>query len=476
MASGRSMNRIAVIGAGWAGLSAALALHQGGQAVHLFDAARTPGGRARRVASAPLSCDLDNGQHILLGAYTATLAQMQMLGLDPDRLFHRERLALRTADGSFRLRAARLPAPLHLLSGILCARGPGLAERLALIRIVNRLQRHRWQTPPDLTVLDWLQQGGQTAGMLRQFWQPLCLAALNTPPEQASAQLFANVLRDSLGGRASASDILIPATDLSRLWPERVIELLQGQPSATQYTAGPKAGDRRPDGSAVYLGRAVKTLQSLDEKVLVDGQPYDHVIVATNTPSAHRLLAQLPPCAAGHQLLSMLTAFEFIPIATLTLRLAKPWGLSHPMFLLRDDPVRLRFGQWLFDRSALTLQSGPAADAGQPSRRDGQNLVHVVISDARAMQHSNPDQSIAAIIAQLQEQAGQHVPMPAVTGHHLIVEKRATFKAAPGLARPTNQTPWSSVWLAGDWTDTGYPGVLEGAVLSGQQAAALALG
>ncbi len=434
---------IAVVGGGWAGLSAAVRLRQYGCSVVVFEAARTLGGRARRVSSSTLNTRIDNGQHILLGAYTETLALMQELGLNVQDLFLRERLQLHSADDSFSLRAGALPAPLHLLGAILSARGLGLMERLRIIAITTRLRRQGWKVDDGMTVAQWLAQGRQSPRAIQLFWQPLCLAALNTPMDAACAQLFARVLQDSLGGPAHASDVLIPRVDLSQLWPDQV----------AQY---------RPDGTsgelAVRPGCAVRKLQAWSSHVDVDGSPFDAVVVAGNAPATHRLLQQLDPCESGTDYLSTLSAFQYLPIATLTLQLERSWNRTRPMLLLKDFPERMQYGQWLFDRSA----SGPA---------DSQCLLNIVISDARAFMEHSRAKVIAATIDQVREQSGREADMPGVRNHEVIIEKRATFAAVPGLRRPSNSTPWPRIWVAGDWTDTGYPAVLEGAVRSGKEAA-----
>ena len=424
--------KVAVIGAGWAGLSAAVALRRSGHAVHVFEASRTAGGRARRAENRIPGLPLDNGQHILLGAYTRTLALMQELKQSPEKLLRRIPLDLRSADGRFRLRAAPLPAPLHLVAGLARASGLSIAERFGLARSIARLRLAGWHTSPGLSVSQWLDANRQSGHARSVFWRPLCLAALNTPPEEACAQLFARVLRDSVGSDARACDILVPSTDLSSLWPDRAVALLKDQ-------------------GGVRLGHAVRSLSSGSDGVLVDGLRHDAAIVACNTPSAHRLLGQLTSTPGSAQYLDSLAAFDFIPIATLTLQLRRPWPAPAAMLLLWDAPERLEYGQWLFV--------------------DG-TLAHVVISDARSLQEQDPKRVVDAIVGQLQRQAGQ--ALPEIVEHHLIVEKRATFRARPGLARPANATPWPRIWVAGDWTDTGYPGVLEGAVRSGEQAAWLA--
>ncbi|HUG59801.1 MAG TPA: hydroxysqualene dehydroxylase HpnE [Candidimonas sp.] len=442
---------IAVIGGGWAGLSAAVRLRQHGASVTVFEAARTLGGRARRVQSPSLNTSIDNGQHILLGAYTETQALMQELGLDSNALLYREPLAVEAADGSFALRTARLPAPLHLLGAIIGTRGLNVAERWRLITLIQGLKRRNWRTQPEQTVAQWLEHGRQSAHAISLFWQPLCLAALNTPIHQACAQLFARVLQDSLGGPKTACDVLIPRVDLSQLWPEHVEAYA---PSDT------------PGSLSLRCGHAVRQLTGGRSQVELDSVAYDAVVVAGNAPAAYRLLQQLSPTESGARYLAMLSAFEYIPIATLTLQLESAWKLPQPMLLLKEDPARLWFGQWLFDRSAFMRGETPSDTGGNTG-----GLLNIVISDARTlMSHPQPE-AIAAVIAQVQEQGRRFGTMPRVVGHEMIIEKRATFAAVPGLMRPSNRTPWPRVWVAGDWTDTDYPAVLEGAVRSGRDAA-----
>lgn len=434
---------IAVVGGGWAGLSAAIRLREYGFSVTVFEASRTLGGRARRVRSASITAPIDNGQHILLGAYTETLSLMQDLGLDTTALFLRERLSLQSADGRFALRTSPIPAPLHLLGAILLARGLSVAERLRIVNITTRLRLRKWKLDQGLTVAQWLRQGRQSPHAVQMFWQPLCLAALNTPIDSASAQLFARVLQDSLGGPDHACDVLIPRVDLSELWPDHV----------EQYKPNNSPGE-----ICVHRGRAVRQLQESTSKIVLDGSTFDAVVVACNAPAAHRLLQQLSPCEPGMEYLSLLDAFEFLPIATITLELERPWKLAQPMLLLRDYPERMQYGQWLFDRS----NGGPLAS---------QCLLNVVVSDARALMNQSRADVIAATLEQIREQCRHAQAMPKVLNHEIIIEKRATFAAVPGLKRPANTTPWPRVWVAGDWTDTAYPAVLEGAVRSGKQAA-----
>jgi squalene-associated FAD-dependent desaturase len=432
---------LGIVGGGWAGLSAAVALHRQGHKVTVFEAARTLGGRARSVRSQRRGATLDNGQHILLGAYTETLALLQELGLAPESRLFRQPFSLQSADGHFALKAAAWPAPWHLLGALISARGLSIGERFRLIAIIRALQRRQWQTPAGLTVAQWLEQGRQSNRIVRYFWRPLCLAALNTPIDQACARLFSHVLRDSLGGPATAADILIPRTDLSALWIDHL----------------PKEIDIR-------RGTAIKRLASDGYRVELNGESFDAAVLAGNAYAVGRLLNDLPESSAGAAYRAALSAFDYLPIATLTLELEQPWRLPCPMLMLQDSPVQGQFGQWLFDRSVFM-------NVDHAGRRDAS--LTVVISDARALLGQPEEWLVENIVMQIRQQTLRFSSMPGVLGHELIIEKRATFAAVPGLQRPSNHTPWPRVWAAGDWTDTGYPAVLEGAVRSGRNAAAL---
>lgn len=453
---------IAIVGGGWAGLSAAVTAVRQGHSVRLFESAGILGGRARSVHAPALEADIDNGQHILLGAYTATLTLMRDLGLDPDTLFTRLPLSVKSADGTLAMRALPgLPAPLHIAAGLLAAKGLSRKEKLAALRAMNQLRRNGWQTPRDATVQEWLALSLQPPRLQELLWGPLCIATMNTPVKQACAQLFAHVLRDSLGASArSASEMLIPRQTLSELWPARAEELalsgaLSDKPGAkleilrSTTIRWLRHADSTSTGDSAVSGKAAQQW-SLNDRP----ESYDAVLLCGNTPSTARLLATLPPQAGSDAFLADLRAFEHAPIATLTLELKQPLKLSAPMLLLRENRQRGHFGQWLFQGQDPT-----------------QRLLHIVVSDADALLQRERSEAVAGMIEQLQEQLRGSQTLPDVVRHALIVEKRATFLAVPGLKRPGHRTPWEGVWVAGDWTNTAYPGVLEGAVRSGHDAA-----
>lgn len=445
MADQAVKQRYAVIGAGWAGCAAAMELARAGHAVTVFEAARTLGGRARRVERE--NTLLDNGQHILLGAYTETLRLIKLAGQDPGEPILTLPLQMRyPADsGGMDFIAPRLPAPLHLAWALLRAKGLLRADKLALMRFSTAMRWMGWQLYNDCTVSELLQRFDQTERLNRLMWYPLCLAALNTPPERASARVFINVLRDSLGAsRRRASDMLIPKADLSSLLPD----------AAARYV--------ERHGGTVRTGAKVDTLQALSDGCwqLDETGTYDAVIVATSSVQAASLLQGLHD-ARLDEAIGRMQAFTPEAISTCYLQYDASVRLDLPFYALVDAPERQHWGQFVFDRGQLD------------SNQAGLLAVVISASSAAAEQGHGPlTQAIAAQLAQVLQRP--ELAQPAWT--QLITEKRATFACTPDLARPGNASGVPGLLLAGDYTANDdrtqdYPATIEAAVRSGVAAA-----
>lgn len=424
--------KIAVVGAGWAGLAAASQLHRQGRDVHVFEAAAEPGGRARPVQLPALGLTTDNGQHLLLGAYQATFALMRSVGIEPEQVCHVRPLKLQSADQRLRLGFWPLPAPLHRL-GVLFGSG-GLGGWRGLLHLARVLQAARpSDIPVDLTAADWLLGLGCPPALMRRLWAPLCLAATNTPLEETEARLWAQVLHDSLAAGPDASRLYIPHGTLDTLWPQAVRDRL---------------------GARLQRRRIQEIQPTPQGGWQLAGQSYDRLILAVPPVQARALLQSLPD---ANMFLDTWPQWRHAAIGTLSLRLSTPWDSGLSLALLWDDPARNAWGQWLFDRSASATA---AAD---------RTLVHIVIGRAERYAAASPEQLLDGVLEQIRRQAPK--PLPTIDRWALITEKRATFDVSPGLRRPGMLTPWSGLLLAGDWTDTGYPAVLEGAVRSGLRAA-----
>ena len=427
---------VAVIGAGWAGCAAAVELTRRGAKVFLLEASRTMGGRARRVEHQGTL--LDNGQHILLGAYSDTLHLMQTVGLRPSEALLRLPLQMRypVNSGGMDLRAPRLPAPFHMAWAVLSAKGLTVADKLALARFSSAARWMQWQLNADCTVTEMLERFDQTERLVRLMWRPLCIAALNTPPERASAVVFLNVLRDSLGARRNASDMLIPRRDLSSLFPDAAVSYVEHH------------------GGSVHAGTQVRALSRTEKgwRVHADNrdQDIDAVVIATPSAQASTLLMDLIPAVADS------LQFTYEPITTCYLQYAPALRLPAVFYALQDDPEKHRWAQFIFDRGQL--------DASQSG------LMAVVISaSSEAIADGNE-----ALLAELVLQIAADLDMPALLNpqwHRIISEKRATFSCTPNLQRPANDTGLKGLFLAGDYTASDYPATLEGAVRSGREAA-----
>jgi hydroxysqualene dehydroxylase len=391
--------RVAIVGAGYAGMAAAVTLAERGVPVTVFESGPVPGGRARRVKTE--GRELDNGQHILIGAYTELLRLMRLVGVPASALL-RLPLDLRYADG-FRLRGA--------FDLLFSSRIP-LRERIDAVRFFIALKQQSFRLPADISVTALLERHRQNGVLGHYVWRPLCVSALNTPPEQASAQVFATVLRDSIAGPAGASDFLLPKVDLSRLFPEPASEYLSRH------------------GGELRGNTLVRDLAALQTE-------FAAVIVAVGP---HQLKALLPELAPDYQ---------YQPIYTCYLQYAEDVALGPAMLGFSDGIL-----QWAFDRAALTGERG---------------LIACVIS-AQGDHQQMTQEELAATCHRELKAAIRGLPDPLWS--RVIAEKRATIACVPQVEKPDFRANGKSLFLAGDYLDPDYPPTLEAAVRSGIRAAA----
>jgi squalene-associated FAD-dependent desaturase len=427
--------KLAIIGAGWAGLAGAVTAVCAGHNTTVFEASQAIGGRARALNDVEphllpngQPTTLDNGQHILIGAYTETLRLMRTVGLASKDVLLNLPLTLKFPDGQG-LRFKDWPTPLDALGGILSARGWSVSDKASLLGAAAGWQRTGFVCHPDQSVARLCQ--GLTPRVTTELIEPLCVSALNTPATEASAQVFLRVLRDALFSVSGGSRLLLPKVDLSRLFPKAAAVWL------TQHGAG------------IRLGHRVQSVVKHADHWEVEGEPFDSVILATSSSDAVRLLAslaktsceaditQMKPCLTACQ------ALQFQPIATVY-----AWGLgarlTQPMLALRSTTANP--AQFVFDRGQLDGSHG---------------LLAFVVSAAQADRATLESQ----VLAQAQTQLG--LPLQAVK---TVVEKRATFACTPGLQRPPAKVLPGLV-ACGDYVAGPYPATLEGAVRSGVSAA-----
>jgi squalene-associated FAD-dependent desaturase len=397
--------RVAIVGAGYAGMAAAVTLARNDVPVTVFEAGSVPGGRARRIVAQ--GHELDNGQHILIGAYSALFGMMREVEVPSDAVL---RLPLEvTYAQRFAFRPLWLPGALGLLGGMLLARGIPLPERLDAVRFMRALQKQGFRLARDTTVRELLERHRQAGSIGRYLWGPLCVSALNTPIEQASAQVFLTVLRDTLAGAADASDLLLPRVDLSRLFPE----------PAAAYVAR--------KGGEVRLRSPVSSLAELGG--------FDAKIVAVGPHQLKHLLPDAP------------LDYTYQPIYTCYLQYAARVRLPFPMLGMAEGLV-----QWAFDRGALLGEKGRLACVIS-AQGDHQQMTHDELAGAC-------HRELGRVLSNL--------PVPQWA--RVIAEKRATIACVPNMRRPELEIP-PGIHLAGDYADPEYPPTLEAAVRSGIRAA-----
>ena len=433
------MNKsIAVIGAGWAGCAAAVELAAAGHKITLYESSRTLGGRARAVdINGTL---LDNGQHILLGAYSETLRMLQRVGVDEEKALLRLPLQIRHPENSDGMDfvAPRLPAPFHLITALLRSKGLAGADKMALARFSSAARWMDWRMNDDCSVSELLQRFDQTERLIKLMWRPLCIAALNTPPERASAQIFLNVLRDSLGASRIASDMLIPRVDLTALFPQQASAFVEQH------------------GGTIKLGASVQKIVQNDDGWMVtqdktEDEIYDAIVVSTSASQAATLLGDVTTT-------SDIPSFEYEPITTCYLQYPVGTKLAIPFYALNDDSESQCWGQFVFDRGQLDATQNGLFAVVVSASTEAIELGHEVLSAAIAVQ-------LASTL---------NMPQLATPEwSRVITEKRATFSCTPALQRPQEQTEFPHLVLAGDYLASDYPATLESAVRSGVKAAKL---
>lgn len=426
--------RLAVIGGGWAGLAAAVRAVQAGAHATLFEMAQQLGGRARSVPL-PLAgaTALDNGQHILVGAYRRTLELMHTVGAAEHEVLHRTPLVLRYADGRG-LALPRGPAWIAFVRAVAACNGWDWSDRSALIRAAAGWALDRFRCDPALTV-DALCRTLPTA--VRQLLiDPLCVAALNTPAREASAQVLLRVLRDALFAGRGGADLLLPRRPLGEVLP---------QPAARWLAAR---------GGVVRLGQRITGIEAVGGHNVqapqwrIDGESFDGVVLAVPAAEAARLVARLAPAWAARA-----QALRYEPIATVYLECAGA-RLPAAMTALVEGPSAP--AQFAFDHGALGGAAGRFA---------------FVVSGAAPWVERGSGALAAAVLDQARSAmpAGTWPTAPRVL--KVLVERRATFRCTPGLDRPPAAIAPGLV-AAGDYVEGPYPATLEGAVRAGEAAAA----
>jgi hydroxysqualene dehydroxylase len=465
---------IAIVGGGWAGMAAAVAATQAGHHATVFEASHALGGRARVVSGSHASTlpdgtpvSLDNGQHILIGAYSETLKLMQTVGVNLENALLRMPLTMQFPDQTG-LKLPDWPAPwvvgLDAAWGILTAKGWTWSDKLALLRAASGWQRGGFSCSQHLSVLQLCERSNPkiTPRVMAELIEPLCLSALNTPMADASAQVFLRVLQDAMFSPSvqidskttfGSANLLIPKRDLSNLFPH------------------PAAAWLVKNGGNVLLGERVETIDYSNAGWLISAttvkQTFDAVILA-GSPSNMALAGINIAYGATNNIAKELehllrrevldwqnsvNALQYEAIATVY-AYSKGAKLSQPMLALRNDTGSdaQNPAQFVFDRGQIN------AGRGQPGGETG--LLAFVISASQGGRLELQNRVI--------EQGKAQLNLPDLQPIQTIIEKRATFACTPDLKRPSNQIA-PGLLVCGDYVAGPYPATLEGATRSALQ-------
>ena len=451
MASVTSSYDVIVIGAGFAGLSAATRCAQRGARVLVLEARSRLGGRATAFPDRDTGELVDNGQHVLLGCYTETLAFLREIGAI-DHVSVQPELSVTMIDR--RGRRSRLtcpsflPSPLHLVAGVLEWEALPWRDRLSVLAMATPIKLARRELLPGArrkaasageTVENWLIRNGQDATIREMLWNPLALAALNQPPDRAAAPAFARVLGEMFGTDPRASAIVLPTKPLHLMYAEPARRYLESH------------------GGAVRTGTAA-TLQVNGGGVAVtaNSERWSAKSVISSVPwyALTDLFSTVP--APLTDIVTRARKMDSSPIVTVNL-----WFNQR----IIDEPflgLPGRVMQWVFDKQLVF-------------GGDASHLSLVSSGAERIVQRTNDE------LIQLAQQE-LYEAMPAIRSAHVVRasvvrEPRATFSLAPGQpARPSAETGVRGFSLAGDWIDTGLPATIESAVRSGNRAANLVIG
>lgn len=443
---------VVVIGAGVAGLSAATALAADGARVLVVEARPLAGGRATSYRDAATGEDVDNGQHILMGCYRASLAFLDRIGTKGlVRIQPALEVPMIDPDGRrSTLSCPPLPSPWHLVGAVFEWDALSWPDRLSVLSIGRALQTARRQlegrtgnlaASPDETVENWLIRNGQSRRLREMLWDPLALAAMNQPPAEAGAAAFARVLAGVFGPDPRDAAIALPAVPLTRLYVEPARQYLESRGGTLRLNALARV--------AVEGGRATGV-------VLRGGDAVRAATVIATVPwhGLRGLFDAVPDALRGH--VERAERMKSYPIVTVNLWLDRP-VLDVPFVGLPGREV-----QWVFDKQAVF--------------EGGASHLSLVSSGATRLATS----SNAAVIDQAMADVRSALPdasRAALRRATVVRERQSTFSVAPGEPeRPGTITPVPGFLLAGDWTDTSLPGTIESAAVSGHAAARAAAG
>lgn len=431
--------KVVILGAGFAGLSAATELTLRGHSVTVLESRAMLGGRAHSFIEPRTGEEMDNAQHVLMGCYHESLRLLRELGATNKLLIPATLdVPYRSSRGESVLRGPNLPAPWNLALALIGFKELSWGDRWAASVLSVRLQLGQLPNA-DETVEAWLKRWNQPANLIRAVWEPLCLAALNEPISTATATLFATVIQRALLGSAEDAKIIISRVGLSRLFAPEVEQLLN--------LCGAKIERNKVVSKLHFDANRLARVETQDGTIY----EADHFVSALPWNALRGLLpAESPLTVACRQI-------GDAPIVSVQLWLDH-LIMDRPFIGFLDSPLH-----WIFSSSHIHEEKHASTDGYRYA---------LIISGATDLIDKPSDEIEKLALSEL------HRLLPASRGtkvlHRVIYKSRAaTFATVPSAEplRPAPASPWSNLWLAGDWTATQLPATIEGAIASGRTAA-----
>jgi squalene-associated FAD-dependent desaturase len=439
---------VAIIGGGFAGLSAAVALADRGFRVALLESKPALGGRAYSFPDPDSNDFVDNGQHVLMGCYRETLDFLERIGTR-DRLVSQRDLAIEMLDGPDRratVRTRPLPGPLHMAGAIMGYRHLTVAERTRLARaglLLLYLRRRDRARLARMTVAEFMDLTGQGERARRCFWYPISIATLNDDPALASAALLAEVMKRAFFSRRGDSAFLYSKVGLSDLYCEAARKFIEQHDGVVACRAIVESFDLNEQGAITRL--RLRDGRNLGAANFIAAVPPD------------RLLKMLPEGASTDPAFTEFSDIKSSPIICAHLWLDRE-VIQAPFVGFIGTTT-----QWLFNKRQIFAQRG--------ERHPG--YLSFVISGARNLVEQSNDALLDLVVGDLHNMIPES-RQAKVLKALVLKEKQATIAADPAsdARRPPTTTSIANLFLAGDWIQTGLPATIESAVVSGHAAAA----
>jgi squalene-associated FAD-dependent desaturase len=431
--------RVTILGGGLAGLGAAACLAEAGFEVEILDKRPVLGGRASSFFPPGETERIDNCQHVLLGCCTNLIDFFRRTGTLGAFRFYNSFLFLGPR-GASHMAASLLPEPLHLLPSLLRFKDLGWRDRWSIIRAMRSILR-QGDSPPDEPLIDWLRRERQTGPAIENFWRVVLTSALNEDLERVSSRHAFQVFLDGFLKNRRGYRMGVPAIPLSDLYSSKILS------ERCSLRLGVNASELELEGRKIGCVRLRE-----------GGESVADYYISTVPPDA---LRHLLPDTLGELWpeLDRLDGLDWSPITGIHL-----W-FDRPVTSLEHAAIVGRTIQWMFNRSAI---------GGQAEKPSGPQYMQLVISASRSLMNMRREELLELALRELRElfpKTGQATLLKAV----VVRESKATLSPQPGIdaLRLGARTPFANLFLAGDWTLTGWPFTMEGAVRSGYRAAEL---